>query len=59
MRIRIALLRITFALGLAVGAHLTAAPKMPKEHVIDVPAIGEGLSIHNLFQSNMVIPRTK
>jgi sialate O-acetylesterase len=59
MRIRIALLRITFALGLAVGAHLTAAPKMPKEHVIDVPAIGEGLSIHNLFQSNMVLQRDK
>ncbi len=32
--------------GTAVGA-----PKkdMPKEDVIDVPAIGQGLRVHNLF----------
>jgi sialate O-acetylesterase len=33
--------------------------KMPKEDVIDVPAIGEGLCVHNLFQSNMVLQRDK
>tara|TARA_B110000881_G_scaffold214460_1_gene226926 strand:- start:1681 stop:3543 length:1863 start_codon:yes stop_codon:yes gene_type:complete len=37
---------------------LPAAP-MPKEDVIEVPAISEGLSLHNLFQSNMVIQRDK
>ena len=33
--------------------------KLPKENVIDVPAVGEGLSLHNLFQSNMVLQRGK
>lgn len=42
--------------GLGI-THATAA--MPKEDVIDVPAIGEGLSLHNLFQSNMVLQRDK
>ena len=32
---------------------------MPKEDVIDVPAIGEGLCVHNLFQTNMVLQRDK
>lgn len=31
--------------------------EMPKEDVIDVPAIGEGLCLHNVFQSNMVLQR--
>ena len=35
------------------------AQKMPKEDVIDVPAVGEGLCLHNLFQTNMVIQRDK
>ena len=35
------------------------AQKMPKEDVIDVPAISEGLCLHNLFQTNMVIQRDK
>lgn len=37
-----------------------AAPvyaQMPKENVIEVPAIGEGLCVSNLFQSNMVLQR--
>ena len=33
--------------------------KMPKEDVIDIPALGEGLCVHNLFQSNMVLQRNK
>ena len=33
--------------------------KMPKEDVIDIPALGEGLCVHNLFQSNMVLQRGK
>ena len=32
---------------------------MPEEDVIDVPAIGEGLCVHNLFQSTMVLQRDK
>lgn len=59
MRTRTAFLRLTFVLGLTAVVTLTAAPKMPREHVIDVPAIGAGLALHNLFQSNMVLQRDK
>ena len=41
---------------LALAGH---AQQMPKEDVIEVPAIGEGLSVHNLFQSNMVLQRDR
>jgi sialate O-acetylesterase len=33
--------------------------KMPRENVIEVPAIGEGLCVSNVFQSNMVLQRDK
>ena len=33
--------------------------RMPREDVVDVPAIGEGLCVSNLFQSNMVLQRDK
>jgi len=33
--------------------------KMPKENVIDVPAISDGLCVSNVFQSNMVLQRDK
>jgi sialate O-acetylesterase len=44
-----------------IAGTILAAPKkeMPKEDVIDVPAIGQGLCVHNLFQSNMVLQRDK
>ncbi|MGE0145125.1 MAG: hypothetical protein AB7I19_18115 [Planctomycetota bacterium] len=32
---------------------------LPKEDVIDVPAITDGLCVHNLFQSNMVVQRDR
>ncbi|QDU75823.1 hypothetical protein Pan97_28650 [Bremerella volcania] len=35
------------------------AQKMPREDVIDVPAIGDGLCVSNLFQTNMVLQRDK
>ncbi|MBT5377430.1 MAG: hypothetical protein HOL08_00100, partial [Opitutae bacterium] len=35
------------------------AKDMPREDVVEVPAIGEGLCVHNLFQSNMVLQRDK
>ena len=36
-----------------------AQPRMPREDVIDVPAIGEGLCVSNVFQTNMVLQRDK
>ncbi|MGB7345301.1 MAG: hypothetical protein WBD20_13890 [Pirellulaceae bacterium] len=33
--------------------------RMPREDVIDVPAIGSGLVVSNLFQTNMVLQRDK
>lgn len=47
-----------------VGLHgfvASAAEKkeMPKEDVVDVPAIGRGLCVANVFQSNMVLQRDK
>lgn len=41
------------------AAETSFGQKMPRESVIDLPAVGEGLSVHNLFQSNMVIQRDK
>jgi len=50
-------------LGLAGGAAVAAsAPdrkQMPKEDVVDVPAIGQGLCVSNAFQTNMVLQRDK
>ena len=47
-------------LTMVVGTTLAAPQKaMPKEDVIDVPVIGQGLCVHNLFQSNMVLQRDK
>jgi len=36
-----------------------ARQRMPREDVIDVPAIGEGLCVSNVFQTNMVLQRDK
>lgn len=36
-----------------------SAEKMPREDVVDVPAMGEGLCFHNLFQTNMVLQQGK
>jgi sialate O-acetylesterase len=33
--------------------------KMPREDVVEVPAIGEGLCVSNVFQTNMVLQRDK
>ena len=32
---------------------------MPKEDVIEIPAVGKELCVHNLFQSNMALQRDK
>ena len=31
--------------------------EMPKSDVVDIPAIGKGLCVSNLFQTNMVLQR--
>lgn len=36
---------------------LAAQDRLPERDVIEVPALGEGLCVHNLFQSNMVLQR--
>ena len=51
--------RLLIVLFAALFALPTLAQKMPKEDVIDVPAIGEGLTVSNLFQTNMVLQRDK
>ena len=35
------------------------AQRLPRENVVEVPAIGDGLSVSNVFQSNMVLQRDK
>ena len=33
--------------------------KLPREDVVDVPAIGKGLCVSNIFQTNMILQRDK
>ena len=33
--------------------------KMPREDVVQIPAIGKGLCVSNIFQTNMVLQRDK
>lgn len=50
------------SLGLMLHGNIDAqdrSMKMPKENVIDVPAISDGLCVSNVFQSNMVLQRNK
>ncbi|OQB86927.1 MAG: hypothetical protein BWX88_00792 [Planctomycetes bacterium ADurb.Bin126] len=58
--IRRTALACLLAIGLS-GPALGAPEKkeMPKEDVVDVPAIGEGLCVSNAFQTNMVVQRDK
>lgn len=54
---RLLILILLSPLGIAI-AH-AQNPSMPREDVVDVPAIGNGLCLSNLFQSNMVLQRGK
>ncbi|MEQ8787257.1 MAG: hypothetical protein RIC55_13210 [Pirellulaceae bacterium] len=47
---------VTLAGFLTLPVH---AQPLPREDVVDVPAIGEGLCVSNVFQSNMVLQRDK
>ena len=49
---------VTFTLAWLVALPADAQP-MPREDVVDVPAIDEGLCVSNLFQTNMVLQRDK
>ena len=54
-------LRLHHAVAISFFAFSSTAfaQRMPREDVIEVPAIGEGLCVSNLFQSNMVLQRDK
>lgn len=47
------------ALVVTLLPNISAAQQMPREDVIDVPAVGDGLCVSNVFQSNMVLQRDK
>lgn len=42
-----------------ISVQSALAQKMPREDVVDIPAVGEGLCVSNLFQTNMVLQRDK
>lgn len=44
---------------LILNAESTHAQRMPRENVVETPAISEGLCVSNLFQSGMVLQRGK
>ncbi len=50
---------IGFLVIMAAAPGLVAQAALPREDVIDKAAIGQGLCLHNLFQSNMVLQRDK
>ncbi len=50
---------LRLALAFLLPGAVLAQQDMPRSDVIDVPAIGEGLCVHNLFQTNMVLQRDK
>ena len=55
-------LSLILSVGIFLQVGLNAqdrAKKMPRESVIDVPSISEGLCVSNVFQSNMVLQRDK
>ena len=48
------------AISLLLGAPLFAQEKLERgKDRIDTPAVGTGLCVHNLFQSNMVVQRDR
>ncbi len=51
---------LTFGLvAISVLGNICLAQKMPRENVVDVPSVSEGLCVSNLFQTNMVLQRDK
>ena len=53
-------LKILLCLSIfSIGDQFANAQKMPRENVVDIPAISVGLCVSNIFQSNMVLQRDK
>lgn len=55
----LALVLILFSVLAGVRALPSLAQQLPREDVIDVPAISAGLCVSNVFQSHMVLQRDK
>ncbi len=52
------MLRLFLLLIILLSCSVNAS-KLPRENVVDIPAITDGLCVNNSFQSNMVIQRDK
>jgi len=52
-------LGVMLLLSLAPEVAFSQSGQMPRQDVVDVPAIGAGLCVSNVFQSNMVLQREK
>lgn len=50
---------IEIACLLGMLTHTSHAEPMPREDVVEVPAVAEGLCVSNVFQTNMVLQRDK
>lgn len=50
---------VLVACATLAGSAFAQKQKLPKQDVVDVPAIGDGLCVSNVFQSNMVLQRDK
>ena len=58
---RNSILSVFFIAWLSSGVAVSQGRQgdMPRQDVIDVPALGEGLSVSNVFQTNMVLQRDR
>ena len=59
MNMRTRSLQLAGMIALLFGAVAFAAESMPGKDLLVDPAAGEGFCLHSLFQSNMVIQRSK
>jgi sialate O-acetylesterase len=56
---RIASLLLSGLLSCGLAHSQSSREKMPRQDVVEVPALGGGLCVSNLFQTNMVVQRDK
>lgn len=49
----------SMVLSLVLGSPDAPGQKMPRENVVEFPAVNDGLSVSNVFQSGMVLQRDK
>ncbi|MBM80580.1 MAG: hypothetical protein CMJ78_08305 [Planctomycetaceae bacterium] len=50
---------LSLLFSLTANAIVPAQERLPREDVVEIPAIGDGLCVSNVFQSNMVLQRDK